>query len=113
MFVPIDVFRPKITQLTDAQAGALDQLLQGMEQTLTYQPGLPGREWFRHMIYAPGLQTGYGVKTLPGVREGIEQRHWEDVRQYMEVIAGALNAYSDRLEKLTADSSSLVAPGRQ
>jgi N-acetylated-alpha-linked acidic dipeptidase len=89
-------------KLNEAQAAALDDLLQGLEQTLTYQQGLPGREWFRHMIYAPGLQTGYGAKTLPGVREGIEQRHWEDVTQYMNVIASVLNAYSDRLEKLTS-----------
>ena len=98
--------------LNDAQAPALDALLQGMEQTLTYEQGLPGREWFRHMIYAPGLQTGYGVKTLPGVREGIEQRQWDKVEQYVKVIAGALNAYSDRLEKVTALSTSIL-PARQ
>jgi N-acetylated-alpha-linked acidic dipeptidase len=97
------------SKLGDAQAATLDNLLQGMEQTLTYQQGLPGREWFRHMIYAPGLQTGYGAKTLPGVREGIEERHWEDVARYMNVIANVLNAYSDRLEKLTSVSASLGA----
>jgi N-acetylated-alpha-linked acidic dipeptidase len=96
-------------EVNDAQAGALDALLQGMEQALTYEQGLPGREWFRHMIYAPGLQTGYGVKTLPGVREGIEERQWDKVEQYMKVIASALNAYSDRLEKVTALSASIVA----
>ena len=78
-----------------------------MEQTLTYQQGLPGRGWYRHMIYASGLQTGYGAKTLPGVREGIEQRHWDDVAQYMQVIADVLNAYSDRLEQLTLISASI------
>ena len=45
-----------------------------MEQSLTSERGLPGRSWFRHLIYAPGLLTGYGVKTLPGVREAIEQQ---------------------------------------
>jgi N-acetylated-alpha-linked acidic dipeptidase len=94
-------------RLSDAQAAALDNLLQGIEQTLTYQQGLPGRGWYRHMIYAPGLQTGYGAKTLPGVREGIEQRHWDDVAQYMNVIASVLNAYSDRLEQLTSVSASI------
>ena len=85
----------------------MDNLLQGIEQTLTYPQGLPGRGWYRHMIYAPGLQTGYGAKTLPGVREGIEQRHWDDVAQYMQVIADVLNAYSDRLEQVASVSASL------
>jgi N-acetylated-alpha-linked acidic dipeptidase len=99
-------------KLSDAQAAGLDDLLRGMEPTLTYQQGLPGREWFRHMIYAPGLQTGYGAKTLPGVREGIEQRHWPEVAQYMNITADVLNAYSDRLEKVTSMSASLAAAER-
>jgi N-acetylated-alpha-linked acidic dipeptidase len=73
-----------------------------MEQTLIHPQGLPGREWYRHMIYAPGLHTGYGVKTLPGVREAIEQRQWPQVDQYMTVIAAVLNSYSDRLDQTTA-----------
>ena len=45
--------------------------------------GLPGRPWFRNLIYAPGTLTGYGAKTLPGVREAIEQRRWDDARAYV------------------------------
>ena len=63
---------------------------------------LPGREWYRHMVYAPGLHTGYGVKTLPGLREAIEQRQWQQVDQFMTVIAAVLSAYSDRLDQSTA-----------
>ena len=48
------------------------------EQHLLDAAGLPHRSWYRHMIYAPGLYTGYGVKTLPGVREGIEQKKWQE-----------------------------------
>jgi N-acetylated-alpha-linked acidic dipeptidase len=81
----------------------LNALLQGLEQTLVFSRGLPGREWYRHMIYAPGLHTGYGVKTLPGVREAIEQRHWPEVDQYMTIIAGALNAYGDRLDEVRSE----------
>jgi N-acetylated-alpha-linked acidic dipeptidase len=80
----------------------LNALLAGMERTLTHNPGLPGREWYRHMIYAPGLHTGYGVKTLPGVREAIEQRRWEEAEQYVTIVAESLNAYSDRLEQAAA-----------
>jgi N-acetylated-alpha-linked acidic dipeptidase len=80
----------------------VDDLLRGMEGTLTGGPGLPGREWYKHLIYAPGLYTGYGVKTIPGVREAIEQNHWGEVNQYVVFTAAALTAYCDRLDKATA-----------
>jgi N-acetylated-alpha-linked acidic dipeptidase len=54
------------------------------------------------MVYAPGLHTGYGVKTLPGIREAIEERRWDEANQYVAVVAHALNSYSDRLEKAIA-----------
>ena len=50
------------------------------------------------MIYAPGSLTGYGAKTLPGVREAIEQERWDDVNRYALLTASALNAYSDKLD---------------
>ena len=87
---------------SDPRLVRLNDLLQGMEQTLTYSKGLPGREWYRHMIYAPGMHTGYGVKTLPGVREAIEQRRWPEAEQYMTIIAGVLSAYSERLDEAAA-----------
>ena len=87
---------------TAAQDLELDELLRGMEATLLDAHGLPGREWYRHLIYAPGLYTGYGVKTLPGVREAIEQDQWQQADRYAAVTAAALNAYCDRLERATA-----------
>ena len=48
-----------------------------MERALTLNEGLPNRAWFKHQIYAPGFYTGYGVKTLPAVRESIEQKEWK------------------------------------
>ena len=48
-----------------------------MERSLTLKEGLPNRPWFEHQIYAPGFYTGYGVKTLPAVRESIEQKDWK------------------------------------
>jgi N-acetylated-alpha-linked acidic dipeptidase len=80
------------------QRDRVNSALAGIEQALTDPHGLPGREWYRHMIYAPGLHTGYGVKTLPGIREAIEERHWGEAADYMGVVAHALNAYSDRLD---------------
>jgi N-acetylated-alpha-linked acidic dipeptidase len=48
-----------------------------VERALTLNEGLPNRQWFKHQIYAPGFYTGYGVKTLPAVRESIEQKDWK------------------------------------
>jgi N-acetylated-alpha-linked acidic dipeptidase len=86
----------------DGSAARLDRALAGLESTLTDSGGLPGRPWYRHMIYAPGAKTGYGVKTLPGIREAIEDRRWNEANQFMVVVARALNAYSDRMEKAIA-----------
>jgi N-acetylated-alpha-linked acidic dipeptidase len=68
------------------------------EAALSPEVGLPGRTWYRNLIYAPGRYTGYGVKTMPGVREAIEEERWEDVDRYSILTASALNAYSDRLD---------------
>ncbi|SDS55889.1 transferrin receptor-like dimerization domain-containing protein [Opitutus sp. GAS368] len=89
-------------KLTAAQRAEVETLLQGMEQALTDNTGLPGRDWFRHMIYAPGLLTGYGVKTLPGVREAIEGRRWAEAEKYSAITGHALDVYSDRLDRLSA-----------
>jgi N-acetylated-alpha-linked acidic dipeptidase len=92
----------RATPLGLAQRAQLDTLLQGLEQTLTSDDGLPGRSWYRHLIYAPGLYTGYGAKTMPGVREAIEQSHWDDTLQYIGITARAIDSYCDRLDAATA-----------
>jgi N-acetylated-alpha-linked acidic dipeptidase len=89
-------------KLNARQRTQLEALLRGLERTLTQPRGLPGRPWFRHMIYAPGLYTGYGVKTLPGVREAIERRDWEEASQYAGIIALSLGAYCDQVDRATA-----------
>jgi N-acetylated-alpha-linked acidic dipeptidase len=73
-----------------------------LEQSLMDPHGLPGREWYQHMIYAPGLHTGYGVKTLPGISEAIEERRWDEANQYVGVVSRALNAYSGRMDRAIA-----------
>jgi N-acetylated-alpha-linked acidic dipeptidase len=90
----------------DAAGGAererVNSTLAILEQNLTDSHGLPGREWYQHMIYAPGLHTGYGVKTLPGIREAIEERRWEEANQYIGVVSRALNNYSARMDRAIA-----------
>ena len=80
----------------------LQALMLDIDQTLLSDAGLPGRPWFKNLIYAPGRLTGYGAKTMPGVREAIELQRWADADRYTKLTADALNAYSDRLDRATA-----------
>ena len=77
---------------TVKQSKALNELLYKSERRLTNEQGLPRRPWFKHQIYAPGFYTGYGVKTIPGVREAIEQKQWDEVEPQMKKAAAALEA---------------------
>jgi N-acetylated-alpha-linked acidic dipeptidase len=77
-------------------------LMQTIDQTLAPPVGLPGRPWYKNLIYAPGRFTGYGAKTLPGVREAIEERRWPDADRYAKLTADALDAYSARLSAATS-----------
>jgi N-acetylated-alpha-linked acidic dipeptidase len=70
-----------------------------LELSVTDPHGLPGREWYQHLVYAPGRFTGYGAKTLPGIREAIEERQWDDANRNIGVVSRALNAYSARLDR--------------
>ncbi|OOG39529.1 folate hydrolase [Rhodanobacter sp. C06] len=88
--------------LGDTQRTALNALMGRMEQSLTNPDGLPGRTWFKHMIYAPGMLTGYDVKTVPGVREALEARRWDEADRYAVVTAKVLYGYRAQLDKLTA-----------
>lgn len=85
-----------------AQLDKINALMGSMEHALTDPDGLPGREWFKHMIYAPGMLTGYGVKTVPGVREALEARRWQEADKYAGITAKVLDGYRAQLDKLTA-----------
>ncbi|MGC1399481.1 transferrin receptor-like dimerization domain-containing protein, partial [Candidatus Binatus sp.] len=85
-----------------SQVAQVQALMLTIDQTLAPDVGLPGRGWYKNLIYAPGRYTGYEAKTLPGVREAIEDRRWSDANRYAKLTANALNAYSDRLDKATA-----------
>ena len=87
--------------LPGPQQRQLNQLMGRMEQALTNPDGLPGRPWFKHMIYAPGMLTGYGVKTVPGVREAIEARRWDEANRYAVITARVLDGYRAQLDRLT------------
>ena len=78
---------------------ALNAILLRVEQDLLLDPGLPRRPWFRHGIYAPGFYTGYGVKTLPGVREAVEQRNWEEAETQVVAAAAAVERVAASIDR--------------
>jgi N-acetylated-alpha-linked acidic dipeptidase len=80
----------------------LDGLLASVEQSLTDPAGLPGRPWYQNLIYAPGVLTGYGAKTIPGVREAIEGRRWSEAADFVGRTARAIDAASGRIDQATA-----------
>ena len=73
-----------------------------IERSLIYEQGLPRRAWYKHQIYAPGYYTGYGVKTLPGIREGIEERHWNEAQDRIEIVSQTLQKYIAEIYKAIA-----------
>ena len=83
------------------QQQSLDQTLYQMEQYLLSEAGLPRRPWFKHQIYAPGFYTGYGVKTLPGIREAIEARKWAEADEQIRATATTLDRFTDQIDKAT------------
>jgi N-acetylated-alpha-linked acidic dipeptidase len=76
----------------DVDLAAINRRLLQSERLLTDAAGLPRRPWYQHLLYAPGYYTGYGVKTMPGVREAIEQGEWDGIGREVDRIAGVLNA---------------------
>jgi len=71
------------------------------ERALTNTNGLPRRDWFKHQIYAPGYYTGYGVKTLPGVRESVEQRDWIEAGRQIDIAAQTIENFAKEIDKAT------------
>ena len=71
------------------------------EQKLLSINGLPRRAWFKHTIYAPGFYTGYGVKTMPGIREAIEQKDWKEAQEQIQIAATQIKQLAAHLLTIT------------
>lgn len=85
--------------LSPEQQKNLDQILMKAEQSLISSQGLPRRPWFRHQIYAPGFYTGYGVKTLPGIREAIEQRNWKEADEQINITSKTIENFTAEIDR--------------
>jgi N-acetylated-alpha-linked acidic dipeptidase len=80
--------------LASASLREVNQTLMQSERALLSSEGLPGRPWFKHQIYAPGFYTGYDVKTIPAVREAIEQGKWPEADAALVGVGKILDAES-------------------
>ena len=95
-------YAAKGANLAPAARSRLNASLRDIDQLLLDERGLPGRPWYRNLIYAPGRFTGYGAKTLPGVREAIEERRFADADEYATRTAAAIERYAARLDAARA-----------
>jgi N-acetylated-alpha-linked acidic dipeptidase len=86
-------------QMPVAKQNELNDLLYKAERSLIEPNGLPRRPWYKHEIYAPGYYTGYGVKTLPGIREAIEQKNWKEAQDNTEIVAKAIQTYNQQVQQ--------------
>jgi N-acetylated-alpha-linked acidic dipeptidase len=91
----------RIAAASPDKLARLNEALYRAERSLTSPQGLPGRDWYRHQLYAPGLYTGYGAKTLPGVREAVEAARWDEANQQAQRVAAVLKSFNDRVEEAT------------
>jgi N-acetylated-alpha-linked acidic dipeptidase len=85
-------------ELNEKQKENLNRHLYQAEQQLLLSNGLPLRPWYKHVLYAPGYYTGYSVKTLPGIRESIEQRNFQEAESGINQAADAINKLAEYLE---------------
>jgi len=87
-------------QLRDANARLI-----AVERSLTSKDGLPNRSWYKNEIYAPGFYTGYGVKTLPAVRESIEQKEWKQADEAIARVGKVLENAGEAIQGAAAELS--------
>jgi N-acetylated-alpha-linked acidic dipeptidase len=89
---------------TNHMSEAFNKSLYRAEQQLLNETGLPRRAWYKHTLYAPGAYTGYGVKTMPGIREAIEQRNWKEAQEQIEVDAKTITKLAEYFKALSTSS---------
>jgi N-acetylated-alpha-linked acidic dipeptidase len=74
----------------DRALGEINATLMRQERWLITPVGLPGRPWFRHQIYAPGINSGYATQELPGMRDAVEQGDIATATRYRDLLVVSL-----------------------
>ncbi|HEX8018674.1 M28 family metallopeptidase [Mucilaginibacter sp.] len=92
----------KLKNLPANKTAAVNKALYQAEQQLLLPNGLPRRGWYKHTLYAPGFYTGYGVKTLPGIREALEQGNWQEAQEQITFAAASIDKLAAYLQKIVA-----------
>ncbi|HEX4769798.1 MAG TPA: transferrin receptor-like dimerization domain-containing protein [Bryobacteraceae bacterium] len=101
--------REQLVQISAADREKLNMELAHAERKLTSAAGLPGRPWVRHLLYAPGTLTGYGAKTIPGVREALEQGRFAEAKEQLDILS---NAIADEAAYIEQIATEFTAPAR-
>lgn len=99
------VMRPmeaRFASLDKAKLKRLNEAIYLTERALTRPEGLPGRDWYKHQLSAPGKYTGYGAKTLPGIREALEAGRPDEAAAQLRILSETIAAYSERIRAATA-----------
>jgi len=102
-----DAARSKLPASAALAFQPINARLMQAERQLTDPAGLPRRPWYRHLLYAPGFYTGYAVKTMPGVREGIEEKKYDEAEAEVLRLAKALDRETALLNAVSADLDKL------
>ncbi|MGD0435058.1 MAG: M28 family peptidase [Bryobacteraceae bacterium] len=90
-----------VAQGDPARLAKANETLYSSERALILAKGLPGRDWYRHQISAPGMYTGYGAKTLPGIREAVEASRWDEASIEAKDVGQVLRQMNQRIEEAT------------
>ncbi len=95
---------PKIEpeSLRDFNTTDLNRQLIDFEKSFLTEKGLPGRDWYKHLLFAPGLDTGYAPQAFPGVRYFLKRRAWASVEAEIEKILLALERAKSETERLAS-----------
>lgn len=91
------------TELSTEKRKALNAKLTLAERKFAYEGGLPRRPWVKHLLYAPGTLTGYGAKTIPGVREALEQMRYDEAKEQIILAAKVIRDEADYLRQITEE----------
>ena len=103
----LDAARPRLAEQSAVVRAGNARLIRS-EQQLVDAAGLPRRPWYRHLLYAPGYYTGYAVKTVPGVREAIEEKQYAEAEAEVLRVARALDRETALIEAVTSELEQLT-----